>query len=42
MYTSEFRDKVYEQQNETPPRVANEHKEIAINRLNEHLPEDME
>lgn len=42
MYTSEFRDKVYEQQNETPPRVASEHKEIAINRLNEHLQEDIE
>lgn len=42
MYTPEFWDKVYEEQNNTPPRTATEHKENAINRLDEHLPEDME
>ena len=42
MYTPDFWDKVYEQQNDRPPRTASEHKEAAINRLNEHLPENME
>lgn len=42
MYTQEFWDKVYEQQNDRPQRTASEHKEKAINRLNEHLPENME
>ena len=42
MYSQEFRDNVYEKQNDNPPRTATEHKENAINRLNEHLPENME
>lgn len=42
MYTWEFRDKIYKQQHGKPPRVAKEHKEIATNRLNEHLLENME
>ena len=41
MYTSEFWDKVYEQQNNTPPRAAKEHKENATNRINEHIPENV-
>ena len=41
MYTWEFRDKVYEEQSDNPPRTALEHKENAINRLDEHLHEDM-
>ena len=41
MYSKEFRDKVYKEQNDNPPRTATEHKENAINRLDEHLPENV-
>ena len=41
MYSKEFRDKVYEEQNDNPPRTANEHINQAITCLNEHLPENV-
>ena len=42
MYTSEFRDKVYEDQHGTPPWTSFEHKQNAVKLLSEYLPQDVE
>ena len=42
MYTSEFRDNLYQQQNDNPPRITSEHVESAVNWFNQHLPGNME
>ena len=42
MYTSKFRDKVYEDQHGSPPWICFEHKQNAIRLLSEYLPENVE
>ena len=42
MYTSKFRDKVYEDQHGTPPWTALEHKEQTVSLLSEYLPQTVE
>ena len=41
MYTSEFRDKVYEDQHGTPPWTSFEHKQNTVTLLREYLPQDV-